>query len=75
MELKKISVAEAKSLLTELLGIPAGYSILFLQGGSSLQFSMLAMNLLRGTSVPFTSDTTLSRTWAGSTSSRPGMAA
>jgi len=25
-------------MLTELLGIPAGYSILFLQGGSSLQF-------------------------------------
>lgn len=37
---------EAKTLLRELLGIPAGYSILFLQGGSSLQFSMLPMNLL-----------------------------
>ncbi|MGD9720921.1 MAG: 3-phosphoserine/phosphohydroxythreonine transaminase [Pirellulales bacterium] len=41
-------IAEAKSLLTELLGIPAGYSIIFLQGGSSLQFSMVPMNLLRG---------------------------
>ena len=40
-------LAEAKALLTELLGIPAGYSILFLQGGSSLQFSMVPMNLLR----------------------------
>ena len=41
-------LAEAKTLLGELLGIPAGYSILFLQGGSSLQFSMVPMNLLRG---------------------------
>jgi phosphoserine aminotransferase len=41
-------VAEAKSLLTELLGIPSGYSIVFLQGGSSLQFSMVPMNLLGG---------------------------
>ncbi len=38
--------AEAKALLTELLGIPAGYDILFLQGGASLQFSMVPMNLL-----------------------------
>jgi phosphoserine aminotransferase len=41
--------AEAKSLLAELLGIPAGYRLLFLQGGASLQFSMVPMNLLRGT--------------------------
>ncbi|HEX3727471.1 MAG TPA: 3-phosphoserine/phosphohydroxythreonine transaminase, partial [Pirellulales bacterium] len=41
-------LAESKALLTELLGIPAGYSIAFLQGGSSLQFSMVPMNLLRG---------------------------
>ena len=39
---------EAKSLLTELLGIPAGYQILFLQGGASLQFSMVPCNFLRG---------------------------
>lgn len=42
-------LAEAKALLTELLGIPSNYKILFLQGGASLQFSMLPMNLLRGT--------------------------
>jgi phosphoserine aminotransferase len=30
------------------LGIPAGYRIIFLQGGSSLQFSMVPMNLLGG---------------------------
>jgi len=32
--------------LRELLGVPEGYHVLFLQGGASLQFSMLAMNLL-----------------------------
>jgi phosphoserine aminotransferase len=42
-------VAEAKALLGALLAIPSGYSILFLQGGSSLQFSMVPINLLRGT--------------------------
>ncbi len=54
-------LAEAKSLLGELLGIPAGYSVLFLQGGSSLMFSMLAMNLLRGTGA--TADYVLTGTW------------
>jgi len=38
----------AKSLLRELLGIPENYHIVFLQGGSRLQFSMVPMNLLRG---------------------------
>lgn len=52
---------EAKALLTELLGIPAGYQILFLQGGSSLQFTMLPMNFLRGTGK--TADYLLTGTW------------
>jgi phosphoserine aminotransferase len=38
----------AKSLLRELLNVPANYQIFFLQGGSRLQFSMIPMNLLRG---------------------------
>ncbi|KAF1680324.1 3-phosphoserine/phosphohydroxythreonine transaminase [Bacillus sp. SKDU12] len=37
---------KAKSLLTELMDIPEDYDILFLQGGASLQFSMLPMNFL-----------------------------
>ncbi|MCY9183546.1 3-phosphoserine/phosphohydroxythreonine transaminase [Bacillus halotolerans] len=37
---------KAKSLLIELMGIPENYDILFLQGGASLQFSMLPMNFL-----------------------------
>jgi phosphoserine aminotransferase len=37
---------EAEALLRELLGIPAGYKVLFLQGGASTQFAMVPMNLL-----------------------------
>ncbi|UIR57907.1 3-phosphoserine/phosphohydroxythreonine transaminase [Sphingobacterium sp. SRCM116780] len=37
---------EAIKLVRELLNVPQGYSILFLQGGASLQFAMVAMNLL-----------------------------
>ncbi|MCO6456047.1 MAG: 3-phosphoserine/phosphohydroxythreonine transaminase [Pirellulaceae bacterium] len=44
-------LAQTKSRLTQLLGIPAGYQILFLQGGSRLLFSMIPMNLLRGRAV------------------------
>ena len=36
----------AKAGLTELLGIPQGYDVLFLQGGASLQFSMVPINFL-----------------------------
>ncbi|MFT3963027.1 3-phosphoserine/phosphohydroxythreonine transaminase [Propionivibrio sp.] len=40
--------AEAEADLRELMGIPASYKVLFLQGGASLQFAMVPMNLLRG---------------------------
>lgn len=40
--------AQAEADLRELLGIPANYKVLFLQGGASLQFSMVPLNLLRG---------------------------
>ena len=39
-------INSAETGLRELLSVPEGYHILFLQGGASLQFSMLAMNLL-----------------------------
>jgi phosphoserine aminotransferase len=39
-------VAETERLVKELLHVPDGYSIIFLQGGASLQFSMVPMNLL-----------------------------
>jgi phosphoserine aminotransferase len=40
--------AEAEKDLRELLAIPAGYKVLFLQGGATLQFAQVPMNLLRG---------------------------
>lgn len=39
-------LGEAEANLRELLGVPEGYRVLFLQGGASLQFSMVPMNLL-----------------------------
>jgi phosphoserine aminotransferase len=41
-------LATAKRLLKELLSIPDNYKIIFLQGGSRLQFSMVPLNLMRG---------------------------
>jgi phosphoserine aminotransferase len=44
-----ISVYEdAERDLRELLGLPAGYKVLFLQGGATLQFAQVPMNLLHG---------------------------
>ncbi len=37
-------VSETQADLRELMGIPANYKILFLQGGASLQFAMVPMN-------------------------------
>lgn len=35
----------AESLLREVMGIPSNYKVLFLQGGASLQFAMVPLNL------------------------------
>jgi phosphoserine aminotransferase len=40
--------AEAEKDLRELLAIPANYKVLFLQGGATLQFAQVPMNLLHG---------------------------
>lgn len=37
----------ARNLVKELLNLPKGYSVLFLQGGASLEFLMAAYNLLK----------------------------
>jgi phosphoserine aminotransferase len=42
-------MAETEANLRQLLAIPANYRVLYMQGGSRLQFSMVPMNLLRGT--------------------------
>jgi phosphoserine aminotransferase len=38
-------IEKTEALLRELLGIPSNYKVLFLQGGASLQFSMVPLNL------------------------------
>ncbi|GIW94329.1 MAG: phosphoserine aminotransferase [Pirellulaceae bacterium] len=43
---------DAEQRLRQLLSIPSHYHVLFLQGGSRLQFSMVPMNLLRGRNLP-----------------------
>lgn len=51
----------AIQLLRELMGIPENYSVLLLGGGATLQFSMLAMNLLKSGAH---ADYTQSGVWA-----------
>src|SRR5438128_1322747 len=37
---------ETQQLMRELLSLPEGYKVLFMQGGASTQFTMVPMNLL-----------------------------
>jgi phosphoserine aminotransferase len=37
---------DAIALVKELLGVPAGYQVIFLGGGASLQFAMVPMNMM-----------------------------
>ena len=39
---------ETEAILRELMGIPEDYSVLMLQGGATLQFAAVAMNLMTG---------------------------
>ncbi|MDR0642326.1 MAG: 3-phosphoserine/phosphohydroxythreonine transaminase [Treponema sp.] len=41
-------IERTEALLRELMDIPSGYRVLFLQGGASLQFSMIPLNLAAG---------------------------
>ncbi|SEB18353.1 phosphoserine aminotransferase apoenzyme [Pedobacter hartonius] len=41
-------VLKTQLLIRELLNVPQSYEVLFLQGGASTQFSMVAMNFLQG---------------------------
>jgi len=52
---------ETEANLRQLLQIPNNYHVLFLQGGATTQFSMLAMNLLRGKNQP--ADYIVTGTW------------
>ena len=40
-------IDEAEADLRDLMGIPSNYKVLFLQGGASLKFSMIPMNLMK----------------------------
>jgi len=40
-------IGDAKSDLTDLLGIPENYEVLFVQGGASQQFAAVPMNLMK----------------------------
>jgi len=45
--------AEVKALLTELMSIPDTHQVLFIQGGATMQFAMVPMNLLAGKSADY----------------------
>lgn len=51
---------EAQALVRELLAVPAGYSVLFLQGGASTQFATVPMNFL---AKGMTSDYIVTGSW------------
>ncbi len=53
--------ANAGKLMREILGVPENYKILFIQGGATLQFAMIPMNLLHGGKP---CDFTVTGTWA-----------
>ena len=46
-------IDEAEADLRDLMGIPSNYKVLFLQGGASLQFSMIPMNLMKNGVVDY----------------------
>ena len=57
---KKIA-ADAEANLRELMNIPDNYKVLFLQGGGTLQFSMVPLNLLKDSKK---ADYVVTGTWA-----------
>ena len=46
-------IDQAEADLRELAGIPDNYRVLFLQGGASLQFAMIPMNLIKNRKADF----------------------
>ena len=40
-------IADVQARLRRVMGIPEGYKVLFLQGGATLQFSAIALNLMK----------------------------
>ncbi len=54
-------IEEAKSNIARLLDLPPNYKIVFVPGGASMQFALLAMNFLRGSGKP--ADYIVTGTW------------
>lgn len=54
-------IGKAEADIRQLAGVPDGYKILFLQGGASLQFSMVPLNLL---TEGATADYVMTGSWA-----------
>ncbi|MCP4643725.1 MAG: 3-phosphoserine/phosphohydroxythreonine transaminase [bacterium] len=54
-------IETAQSNIKSLYAMPDNYQVLFVQGGASLQFSILAMNFLRGATAP--ADYVLTGSW------------
>ena len=54
-------IKEAEALFRELMNVPDNYKVLFLQGGGTTQFSMVALNLLRNSK---TADYIVTGQWA-----------
>lgn len=59
-EFKKI-IEDAEADLRELMNIPDNYKVMFLQGGGTLQFAMVPLNLLRKSRK---ADYVITGTWA-----------
>ena len=56
-------IQEAEANLRALLGIGDGHRVLFCQGGATMQFAMVPMNLLRGNEGP--ADFFITGSWGG----------
>lgn len=59
-EFEKI-IGDAEKNLREIMGIPDNYKVLFVQGGGTLQFAMVPLNLLRNSKK---ADYIVTGTWA-----------
>jgi len=46
-------IQDAEKLLRELMGIPNNYKVLFIQGGASMQFAMVPLNLFKNKKADF----------------------
>ena len=54
-------IGRCEELLRELMGVPDGYKVLFLQGGGATQFAMVPLNLMTGAK---TADFMVTGEWA-----------